>query len=39
MKNYFLAKDKVLSAKKRLYKFSDINLDKYYNLLCDIYSN
>tara|TARA_B100000989_G_scaffold204177_1_gene154520 strand:- start:1825 stop:2937 length:1113 start_codon:yes stop_codon:yes gene_type:complete len=39
MKNYFLAKNKVLSAKKRLYKFSDINLDKYYNLLCDIYSN
>ncbi len=39
MENYFIAKNKVLRAKKKLFKFSDINLDKYYKLLCDIHSH
>ena len=36
MENYLIAKNKVLRAKKKLHKFSDINLDKYYKLLCDM---
>ena len=39
IKNYSIAKNKVLKAKKKLYEFSDINLIKYYKLLCDIYRN
>ena len=39
IKDYSVAKKKVLKAKKKLYKFSDINLIKYYKLLCDIYRN
>ena len=39
IKNYSVAKNKVLKAKKKLYKFSDINLIKYYKLLCDICRN
>lgn len=39
IRNYSVAKNKVLKAKKKLYKFSDINLIKYYKLLCDICGN
>ena len=39
IENYFIAKNKVLRAKKKLHKFSDINLGKYYKLLCDIHNH
>jgi len=36
MKNYSIAKRKIIKAKKKIYMFSDTNLIKYYELFCNI---
>ena len=36
MKNYSIAKNKIINAKKKIHMFSDKNLIKYYELFCNI---
>ena len=36
MKNYSIAKKKIINAKKKIHMFSDKNLIKYYELFCNI---
>ena len=37
MKNYSIAKKRIIKIKKKIHMFSDKNLIKYYELFCDIY--